>query len=574
MQLSEILEKVSKKLGPDFEFRPWQKEAVLAICKAYTENPEGAVILDAPTGTGKSIVATLSSLVLTEIGLSGYILASDISLQEQYESDIERFGLPWGSVKGVDNYTCNMNGEKFSLGECRVRNLSYEKAANLDCYSTCGYFQSREEAIASKVSLLNYSYWLVQRNYVEKKMTEEGKKPPFQKRNFVFFDEAHKVDEIVQSHFTPRVEKDLHQRLSELRAFLRREGFEQPKTQINEVKIVENEIFREKRKEKLMYLLRDLERIMFEYVRIAKAVKNAAEKEFEMDVSMPSAWRRSLKLFDWAKDLHCKLEDYNDIIKKTSYQHLIKNPQETEISFQCLDERHLLLNYFHGKAPFRVFMSATFGNPAKYSQIAAINGVRVIRMSNGFNYEKSPIYSISKYRLSYKEREQNLPKVIKILDQILDKKHQNERGIVHAGSYAFVKAILEQSENRDRFISYGNSKEKKDALQIFYESENGILIGPSLLEGLDLSDDKSRFQVFFKVPFPSLGDPLTSEKLNASREWYDWKTTIGILQGIGRSVRSKEDWAVTYLLDGCFEDLLGRKDYFPPEFMDRVKRIG
>lgn len=66
MQLSEILEKVSKKLGPDFEFRPWQKEAVLAICKAYTENPEGAVILDAPTGTGKSIVATLSSLVLTD----------------------------------------------------------------------------------------------------------------------------------------------------------------------------------------------------------------------------------------------------------------------------------------------------------------------------------------------------------------------------------------------------------------------------------------------------------------------------------------------------------------------------
>ena len=115
MHLSEIVEKVAKKLGPDFEFRPWQKEAILAICKAYTDNPEGAVILDAPTGTGKSIVAILTSLVFNEIGLEGYILASDIALQEQYENDISRFGLPWGSIKGVDNYACNVNGEKFSL---------------------------------------------------------------------------------------------------------------------------------------------------------------------------------------------------------------------------------------------------------------------------------------------------------------------------------------------------------------------------------------------------------------------------------------------------------------------------
>jgi Rad3-related DNA helicase len=318
----------------------------------------------------------------------------------------------------------------------------------------------------------------------------------------------------------------------------------------------------------------ELEKIMMEYVRFSKTVKNAAEKEFGMDTSMPSAWRRALSLFDWVKDVHCKLEDYNEIIKNTSHFHLIKNPSETEVSFQCLDERHLLLNHFHGKAPFRVFMSATFGNPARYAQITAINGVRVIRMSNGFNYEKSPIYSIGKYRLSYKEREQNLPKVIKVLDQILDKKHQGEKGIIHAGSYLFMKAIMESSKHADRMISYQNSKEKKEALQIFYESDDGILIGPSLLEGLDLSEDRSRFQMFFKVPFPSLGDPLTAEKLSISKDWYDWKTTIGILQGVGRSVRSKDDWAVTYFLDGCFEDLLRKKDYFPPEFMERIKRIG
>jgi Rad3-related DNA helicase len=99
-----------------------------------------------------------------------------------------------------------------------------------------------------------------------------------------------------------------------------------------------------------------------------------------------------------------------------------------------------------------------------------------------------------------------------------------------------------------------------------------VLMGPSILEGLDLASDKSRLQIFLKVPFPSLGDKFVSAKMNFQPDWYSWKTTCSILQGVGRSVRSKDDWCVTYFLDGCLTDLLRRsRKNFPSEFLRRIR---
>ena len=99
-----------------------------------------------------------------------------------------------------------------------------------------------------------------------------------------------------------------------------------------------------------------------------------------------------------------------------------------------------------------------------------------------------------------------------------------------------------------------------------------VAMGPSLLEGLNLVDDLSRFQIFLKVPYPYLGDKYVAAKLNYSQQWYNWKTSVSVLQGVGRSVRTPEDWAVTYLIDGCFADLFkSAGTQFPPEFRSRVK---
>jgi hypothetical protein len=56
-------------------------------------------------------------------------------------------------------------------------------------------------------------------------------------------------------------------------------------------------------------------------------------------------------------------------------------------------------------------------------------------------------------------------------------------------------------------------------------------------------------------------------------EWYQWRTCTGIAQGVGRSIRDETDWAVTYMLDACFHDLLREPLNFPAEFKDRIIHI-
>lgn len=565
-----------KIFGLNFEFRKGQREVVEQICVSFLEGDVSTVILDAPTGTGKSIIAMFSSRVLEELSYSGYLITSDIALQDQYEQDIRKFGLGWGNIKGLDNYICDVNKQKFSLGECKTRGISYEKAINLTCGATCGYLQNRKRAIESKVSLLNYSYWLIQRNYVEDSLQRRGLPAPFLQRDFAFFDEAHRIDEIVQNHFSPRIDQYSARKLSWLRDFLITEGLTPehiPKFKEIELNEEYDYLKREDDKYNLYTSLVKVTKTFADFRRCAHPAKELVTSIYGDDVESekPADWKKAFFMLDWVKDVHCKLEDYLEILDLSGYKSLVKRVDEKEINFQCTDERLLMDKYFQKKAGFKVFMSATIGDPRMYAQITSIKNAKVIRMDSGFEYEKSPVYVVDRFRLNYKQREANLPKVIQVMDAVISKKHQDQKGIVHTGSYLFMNEILKKSKYSHRFIKYENTEQKRQALKKFALSKNGILIGPSILEGIDLYDDKSRFQIFFKVPYPNLSDPLIKEKLKISNSWYDWKTGINIMQGVGRSIRNKEDWAITYFLDACVMDLIRKKDYFPKEFTNRIK---
>jgi Rad3-related DNA helicase len=195
-----------------------------------------------------------------------------------------------------------------------------------------------------------------------------------------------------------------------------------------------------------------------------------------------------------------------------------------------------------------------------------------MRLGNTFNYDKSPVVFVNRHKLTFKEREANLPKVVQILDSIISK-HKGQRGIIHTGSYMFTNFIKQNSKHTFRLMDYENSKEKAQMIDLFKKQDDAVLMGPSLLEGLDLKDETSRFQIFFKVPYPSLADPLIKAKMQHTPGWYDWKTGISIMQGVGRSVRSKDDWAVTYIIDASFRSLINKPDFFPPSFTERVKTV-
>ena len=103
--------------------------------------------------------------------------------------------------------------------------------------------------------------------------------------------------------------------------------------------------------------------------------------------------------------------------------------------------------------------------------------------------------------------------------------------------------------------------------------EPTVLLSPSMTEGVDLRGEYSRFQVICKVPYPFLGDKLVKKRMNKWKGWYPLQTAKAVVQSVGRSVRSSDDHAVTYILDSDWDRFIGRnKKFFPEDFINCIQK--
>jgi len=558
-------------LPKEFEWRRGQKEAVEGIVDAYFDPKYDTVILDAPVGSGKSLIAMCSAWILTREGKKGYLLASDIALQDQYEKDFNRFNLTaWGSVKGVDNYICVDNMERNSMGTCRIRNLN---ARMMSCYPDCPYYSARDHASSSRTALLNYAYWLVHMNYVNKVMDED--RQLFKPRDFTFCDEGHKILDIIQSSYSPRFDDKTIEKIEKLTDFFSVYKVCNHSREYINIKEQIRFLWREEDQDKLLESIIRIHQDIKSYLGSIERLKDRVKEDYPKD-SPPREWREALYLSSWLTDLEYKLADYVEIIQKTSTRNLVKNPQgEDTLIFNCLKESYLMHKYFHQWTGFRVFMSATFADPSDYLLSLSLKGAKYIKVESSFDFSKSPIYYYNTHKMSYNHINGNLPWLCTQINDILEK-HKGESGIIHSASYDLSGKIFQglTPKNRKRVLLYNGTEEKRKLLELLKISKDKILMGPSLLEGLDLKDEWSRFQIFAKVPYLSLGDRFVKAKLAINPTWYRWKAIINILQGTGRSVRSETDWAVTYILDGSLSDLIhNNRQAFPKEFMERIRIV-
>lgn len=559
----------------DFKFRQGQKEAIQAIIKSYEKDKDGVFLLSAPTGAGKSVIAMVFAHFMSHLHKDGYILASDLSLHKQYEEDFTRYNYSqFTSIKGVDNYICTVNGERFSTGECKNKSISYTEATKLPCYESCGYLVNRAKAISSSVTLLTYPYALIQRNYVEWIMGED--KAPFKKRDFVVCDEAHKLVDIVQGHFSPRVSYETHKRALRLMDELQLIGFSSCKIDPLAFKEMIDDLLESEDKKSLLSSLGRIEEVLKTIKDWGEDVRDQAKSMFK-NATVPKPWRSALRGLDHFKDVHCKVQDYVNIVKKTGVDALIKNPQQQDngVLFNCIDESYLMEKHFMSRFGFKILMTATMGNPKDFAESIGITKYDSLVMKSTFDYTKSPINLYPHRKMSYAHIESNMGWLVKKTTEII-RKHKGESGIIHSASYALTQRVHQMlpKDVRSRVIVYTGSIEKETGLNEMLSGSDKILMGPSLLEGLNLDEDKSRFQIFLKVPYPNMKDRYIEAKMKHSRKWYEYKTSMSILQGIGRSIRSEEDWAVTYFLDACMSDLITNSwENFPEEFLSRINIV-
>jgi len=573
MDINQIRQKIDKAINDlskkglnKNRFIKDQYDVVLKICDNIVNHKKKAIVIEAPTGTGKSIISMVSALVLNRCGKTGYIVTSDLHLQKQYEDDFKNFGLTWGSIKGVDNYNCTLNDEKFSIGECQQRGLNLAEIEDLDCALKCPYMSTRRNAVNSKTALLNYSYWLLQQNYVNK----DGH-GAFKERDFCFFDECHKITGIVQNHFSPLFTRSFETEMKTLLSMIDdRLGF---KDYVNEA-LKYRDFFNTLEEledtklilESLIGLELKLEGLLF----YTKPLKDRLKEKYPISVVIPKNESIMIKKLDWLKDIHCKVEDFIEVILKTSHDNIVKVTSDNkDIQLKNIEEKYLMENHFHKYCNSQVFLSATIGDHLTFCELNMIKDYDSIEVESLFDFKKSPIcVYYPQMKMTYREKDASFPTNLDRMHNILNY-HKNDRGIIHSGSYSLTQLIIDNTKS-DRLIPYFSSSQKPEALEKLEKSKNGILIGPSILEGVDLKDDLSRFQIFFKVPYMSLGDEFVKKKMNKYPEWYQWNAIINAIQGIGRSIRNNNDYAKTYLIDGSFNDLIIGKSLFPDYILDRI----
>lgn len=570
---SEIDEWSRLVYGLTFQYRPGQKEAICDILYAWLNGTDD-VILDAPTGTGKSIIALSVAGVLNKYyNKEGYILISDLSLMEQYERDLDKYFPTWGLLKGQQTYTCNKNGMPFPSGVCQVNGCkTYADIAKSfpDCSDTCEYIFERNKAISAPVTICTYSLWLLQMNYVAKVMPNA----PFTERDFVICDEAHKLQGIVQSHFSPKFGKEDFTKILAVKNTFDNTTL----TDWPEYIQARTAIVNETDNAKIVELMKDYLAIMEPLYKEVDKVRDIVLKLAGDACKLSKDDHAILKACNFYENHYRTFEEYIYIIEGIGPHALVKNDSANDgsITFNCLDESYLMGKYFHSNCNRKMYMSATIGDPEVFAHDVAIPDKKFyLKMPSVFDYTNSPIFFVKEYELSYRKKEESLPYIIKMINGIMHM-YKDYRGIIQTGSYAFAKALQNglDRESAKRLILYEDSNSKNDGLELYKCDKNRVLVGPSLIEGLSFDDDLCRFQIIMKVPYPSLADKFVSAKMNYDKQWYSNTTAISILQGVGRGVRNMHDWCVTFILDGCFLRLYYMsQSMFPPEFSSRIQVI-
>ena len=603
---------VEENIGDDFQFRKYQLEAIIEVIYSILANEHITYICEAPTGAGKSLINIICAGVLSEYyNLTSYILVSDLFLWEQYDKFLKNHKkINFGSIKGqTGNYTCLLNNEDIRNADCRMAGISWAAMFNpstikkygYDCAYKCKYLKARKKAIRSRVCLMTYQLFLFALNNPSFNTSGNGD-PIWTERDIIFCDECHNIPDIVQNQYSPCIKETDFEKLDTLYCkaandelslfnignakFDVVQTFTRDSLKTKLYKIWEKFINENSTKEEDINAMNEYKDIIIKFSEVANDIVSTISDAKQKGLPISKDDIKLFKLCTWFQNYCCFWSDFNTAINEAGKEYLLKDicitnvDEHISVSFRCTKEDYMIYRYLTSRAKYKVLLSATIGGHAAYEENM---GFRYLKeeviyntIPNTFDFSKSPIHFLNKFKMSFREKEQSFNRLKDIIYSICSTKFFNEHGMIQTGSYAFAKQLYNEApkEIKKRMLLYNGSKEKNLCIKIHQISKNTILVGPSLNEGIDLPGDLCRFIIIMKVPYPSLGDRLVKEKIKLFPLWYNSTTSNDIIQGIGRGVRYNGDWCVSYILDACFWRLyLETQDQYPEDFKNRLNVI-
>ena len=524
---------------PYESIRDQQKEAIEFSLDAFKEGKR-FVIIEAGTGVGKSAIGYTISKALAETPPSdpdavckgGWFVTTQKLLQDQYVRDYDTFGMK--SIKSSTNFQCKF--KKWNTCSDSQKELKAESKGSKfwnTCVMNCVYKKAKEDFLKSESSVTNFPYLLTESNY-------SGK---ITKRQLLIIDEAHNAEtelsKFIEITVTDRFCKSVL-----------KTNIPQHKTQHQAYVWIKDVYY-----PKVVSHLKHVE-IMLEKFSGVKAKL----KEF---VSLS-------RQIDMLKGHREKLEKFIQVYNKDNWVYdFIKGygKVSNKITFKPIDVATFSENMLFRLGEKVILMSATILDKQAFCKTLGIpiDQASFVSIPSPFSVKNRPIFFCPIGKMTQKEIDRSLPKLAEAIKSIMQQ-HKDEKGIIHAHSYKIAKYL--KNNIRSSRILIHDASNRDEVLKKHLASKNPtILLSPSMTEGVDLQQESSRFQIVCKVPYPYLGDKLVKKRMNKWDWWYPLQTAKTVVQSVGRSIRSSEDYAVTYILDENWNYFYKRnRNIFPEDF--------
>lgn len=506
--------------------RDQQKEVLDEILEAYNSGYK-YLLLEAPTGFGKSPVGVCVARYFQK----GHLVTATKQLQDQYQKDFPE--IP--SVKGRSNFTCLLktrDGKALTCaqGRCVV-------GLRCELKNECPYYIQKETGFKAPITIYNYSYFLSEKLHVN----------DIPDRDFLLLDEAHTIESEISSAMSIQLTEKSLQGL--VKDFVIPDLGSMPSNW---------QPFLAKTAGMLLefheHLLRNDD---FLYELQIAAVR--CQQRLNENVFLASEFDEHPD--DWV--IAGREEDGKGGLKS--------------IVFKPISVDRFASRIFES-AERKLLMSATILDKESLCRGLGIceDSARFIRVEeSSFPVEHRPIYVAQVAWLNRNTMNENLPSIVNAIDLIMDR-YPLERGVIHTTSYQQADFIREHltAHNSSRILASKPDEDRSQLLSRHAKRKSGVLLSPSLYLGVDLKDELSRFQIIVKVPYPDLSDTRVKAKMEKDPRWYDWQTALRLVQTYGRSVRSKDDYADTYVLDSTFIPFLRHHSMlFPKWFTEALRPI-
>lgn len=541
--------------------RPKQLDALARINEAFRSGKR-AVVLEMPTGGGKSpICITVARAIRAHDGYTHFLTVQK-ALQDQYTKD---FPAPEVEVlKGRANYDCtHANGSGRScvdapctdrkrgiLPECIIGGEDRDqrrKATQLQIRPSeqlCPYWKQLQLCNDNPITLFNFSSFLFQQRIKR-----------FGRRDLMIIDEGHKIE-------------------GQMMSFVTLEMTEWALSVIG-VKIDRDITNREQ----LLEWLRENRVLSIIQERLDHKGDDTDEETIEGDLS--KAEMEAIRELGMKLEIFMAADESAEWVYETVSYNDRRGEKTKKIVARPLFGKTFAQDLLFSKADRVLMMSATILDVGLWGKNLGFgpDEVALVQTACDFPAENRPVHLDYAGPMGYKyySAEQNpknptAPKFMRKVAEIIDR-HAGQRGLIHCQSNALAREIF-QGVDSDRLLFQEHFDSKDELFAAHRAKLDSVIVSPGIKEGFDFKNDLARFQIMAKVPWASMIDKVVKERMTREPAWYAWLTALDLIQSYGRIVRSKDDWGYTYIVDSGFESFLFKNGGLLPGWFKEALRKG